>query len=152
MDLDESVVLTHLRTELISEETNISPDKAAENPWSPSGPGRTAELPDRGTLVGIDRRAQRAVRHEPDRRRPDLVRTAAGALAQDEQIQAAAQGNDLGQFSVFVGPMDRLIYERHGANDELLKACFDKPEFKGTQEPNRHPEPVRQTARGLTHE
>ena len=47
------------------------------------------------------------------------------------QLQAAAQGNDLGQFSVFVGPhMDRLIYERHGANDELLKAYFDKPEFK----------------------
>ena len=53
------------------------------------------------------------------------------ALAADADIQAAAQGNDLDQFSVYIGPhMDRLIFERHTANDDLLRAYFDKPEFK----------------------
>ena len=46
-------------------------------------------------------------------------------------MKAAAQGNDLEQFSVFVSPlMDQLIIERHDANSELLAAYFDKTDFK----------------------
>ena len=132
VDLDESVVLTHLRTELISEETNISPDKGSDEPLVSIGTGegrqnspteeRLSEL-----IAALNERFGMNLT-DADR---IWFEQQQEALAQDEQIQAAAQGNDLGQFSVFVGPhMDRLIYERHGANDELLKAYFDKPEFK----------------------
>ena len=52
-------------------------------------------------------------------------------LAEDADIQAAAIGNDLVQFATYVKPkMDAAIINRHDANDTLLRAYFDKPEFQ----------------------
>lgn len=46
-------------------------------------------------------------------------------------MRDAAHGNDLKQFGVYVIPrMDELIVDRHGANDELFRAYFDKPDFR----------------------
>ena len=132
VDLDESVILTHLRTELTAHEIDASPSEGSDEP-----------LPGLGSAEGkkntpVEAHLSELINALNERFGMDLsdadriwFEQQQQTLAEDQSVRDAVTGNDLEQFSVFVTPrMDRLIVDRHGANDELFRAYFDKPEFR----------------------
>ena len=59
-------------------------------------------------------------------------------MASNERAQAVATNNDIDQFmTVFDGLLEGVIIDRHAANDALLTAFLDKPDFRETL---THPE------------
>ena len=132
VDLGDAVVLTHLRTELTAEVVGPPVLGGEQDPLQAfhDGTGRQNSMPEERLSELIAALNERFGMNLGDADRIWFEQQEE-ALAADANVQAAAQGNDLDQFSVFIGPhMDRLIFERHTANDDLLRAYFDKPEFK----------------------
>lgn len=132
VDLGDAVVLTHLRTELTAEVVGTAALGEEQDPLQAfhDGTGRQHSMPEERLSELINALNERFGMNLGDADRIWFEQQEE-ALAADADVQAAAQGNDLDQFSVFIGPhMDRLIFERHTANDDLLRAYFDKPEFK----------------------
>ena len=132
VDLGDAVVLTHLRTELTAEVVGPAALGDDQEPLQAfhDGTGRQNSAPEERLSALIEALNERFGMNLGDADRIWFEQQEE-ALAADADIQAAAQGNDLDQFSVYIGPhMDRLIFERHTANDDLLRAYFDKPEFK----------------------
>lgn len=53
------------------------------------------------------------------------------SMVEDGEVQDAARGNDFDQFSVFARKRLTLnLLKRHSANEDLVKAFLDVPEFK----------------------
>ena len=132
VDLGDAVVLTHLRTELTAEAAGPAVLGGEQDPLQAfhDGTGRQNSMPEERLSELIAALNERFGMNLGDADRIWFEQQEE-ALAADADVRAAAQGNDLDQFSVFIGPhMDRLIFERHTANDDLLRAYFDKPEFK----------------------
>ena len=132
VDLGDSVLLTHLRTELTSEIVGQAALGEEQEPLQAftDGTGRQHSVPEERLSALIESLNERFGLNLGDADRIWFEQQEE-VLAADSDVRAAARGNDLDQFSVFIGPlMDRLIFDRHLANDELLRAYFDKPEFK----------------------
>lgn len=133
VDLDGAVVLTHLRTELIAEEENISLTSGTEEPLEGStggGRGREHEVPTDRLSALIDALNERFGMDLGDADRIWFEQQQA-ALAEDEEIRTVALNNDFSQFEVYLEPrVQEKVVERHEANEGLFQAYFDKPEFK----------------------
>ena len=132
VDLDGSVILTHLRNELIADQQNGSLTTGTDEalPGMDTAEGKQ-HTPLEASLSELIKDLNE--RYGLNLGEPDLIWFAQQreVLAEAVDVKAAAQGNDLEQFSVFVAPLlDQLIIERHDANSELLAAYFDKPDFK----------------------
>ena len=53
------------------------------------------------------------------------------SMVEDNEVQDAAKGNDFDQFSVFAKKrLTMNLLKRHSANEDLVKAFLDVPEFK----------------------
>lgn len=132
--LDGSVILTHLRTELIADQEDISIHDGSTDPLT--GPGAGGGTGKQNAPV--EELLSELIASINDRfgmglGDADLVwfRQQEQALADNSEVRVVALNNDIQQFGVYLRPLlDGIIVDRHGANDELFRAYFDKPEFK----------------------
>ncbi len=132
IDLDGAVVLTHLRNELIADQEDISLSTGSDEPLKgmSTGGGKQDTPLEEHLSALINALNERFGMNLSDADRIWFEQQQQ-ALSEDDEVRQAAQGNDLQQFGVYLLPrMDELIVNRHGANDELFRAYFDKPEFK----------------------
>jgi type I restriction enzyme R subunit len=133
VDIDDSVVLTHLRTEIATQNEDLSLDQGSEEPLTPaininSSTGRMddSELLSRliealnerfGTnLTDADRVwfEQQQLHH-----------------ANNPELKEVAIANDYDNFAMFFEPkIETDLIERHEANEDLFKAFFNQPDFK----------------------
>ena len=132
VDLDGAVVLTHLRTELKAADQNLSLDTGSEDPLTGPGEGRGKQVlePTAPLSELIDALNERFGMElgEADR---ILFEQLSAHVGQDKDIKVVALNNDIQQFGVFLEPkLEGMIIDRQEANEDLLKAFFDQPEFR----------------------
>jgi type I restriction enzyme R subunit len=131
--LDDSVLLTHLRTEAREVEADHSVDAGDSEPGRAlpgDGTGRQHERPREHLSVLIDTLNQRYGMHLTDGDKVwfDQQKTAAKA---DAELRAVALHNDRDNYlRVLEGRADQMIVDRHQANGELFDAYFAKPGFR----------------------
>ncbi len=126
VDLSGAVVLTHLRTELVGENEDLSLAGGGELPPSLPGEGRGKQVEEPTSLLSelIDTLNERfgADLDEGDRIWLEQQQAALGA---DHDVRSVAQHNDFEQFSVFTRPrIESAIVQRHQGNDELFDSYF----------------------------
>ena len=132
VDLDGAVVLTHLRTELKAADQDLSLDAGSEDPLTGPGEGRGKQVlePTAPLSELIDALNERFGMElgEADQIFFEQLSTHVG---RDKDIKVVALNNDIEQFGVYLEPkIQDLIIDRQESNEELLKAFFDKPEFR----------------------
>ena len=133
VDVADKVTLTHLRTDLIAEKENLSLSAGEAESLvaiAGDGAGKQHEEPLEALSALIAALNERFGMDLTDADRIWFEQQEAH-LVEDENVQAAARNNDLDQFRVFVEPVieDKII-DRHGANDVLFQAFFDRPDFR----------------------
>lgn len=127
VNLDGAVILTHLRTELISEAEDISLG---------SGPGAT-EISGPGAGEGkvnspVEDRLSEVIAQLNEKFGADLtevdrifITQIAARLAAEPESKTVAAGNDLQQFSVYMKPrIDDSVIDSHESNAALLNMYF----------------------------
>lgn len=133
VDLDDSVVLTHLRTQLIADEEDLSLIEGSEDPLDPAfeaSTGKPAQdntellsllIADLNERFGLNLTEVDRVWFEQQQHH----------LANDDVVREVAQANDYENFEMYLQPRiaDGLI-ERHEANEDLFKAFFNQPDFQ----------------------
>jgi len=133
VDLAGAVILTHLRTDLVAEHQNLSLTDGTDDPLvGPQGGGRGKQneqpLEALSALINALNERFGMDLGEADR---IWFEQQESVLRNDEDVRVVALNNDFQQFEVYLEPkvQDKIV-ERHGANDGLFQAFFDKPEFK----------------------
>jgi type I restriction enzyme R subunit len=133
VDIDDSVVLTHLRTQIIAQNEDLSLAHGTEDPMEPAISESTggkqedetellskliADLNDRFGLNLTD--ADRIWFEQQQQH-----------YANDPDLKEVARANDYDNFEMHFVPLvaDGLI-ERHEANEDLFKAFFNQPDFQ----------------------
>ena len=133
VDLDDSVVLTHLRTELISEEQDLSLLQGSEDPLDPAFEESTGSSSNDDTELLSRLIADLNERFGLNLTDVDRVwfEQQQQHLANDEVVKEVAQANDYENFEMYLQPRiaDGLI-ERHEANEDLFTAFFNQPDFQ----------------------
>jgi type I restriction enzyme R subunit len=133
VDIDDEVVLTHLRTELIIQNADLSLDVGSTEPLAPSitlTPNSSSD-PDSELLSRLI-----AALNE----RFGLNLTEADRIwfeqqqshhAQNPELREVALANDYDNFAYFFEPkIESELIERHEANEDLFKAFFNQPDFR----------------------
>jgi type I restriction enzyme R subunit len=133
VDLDGAVILTHLRTDLVAEHQILSLTDGTDDPLAGpqgGGHGKQDEQPMEALSALINALNER---FGMDLGEADRIwfEQQESVLRNDEDVRVVALNNDFQQFEVYLEPkvQDKIV-ERHGANDGLFQAFFDKPEFK----------------------
>jgi type I restriction enzyme R subunit len=132
VDLDGAVVLTHLRTDLIAEQSNLSLTEGSDEALTGPGEGRGKqhEQPLEPLSALINALNERFGMDLGDADRIWFEQQEA-ALREDEDVKVVALNNDFQQFEVYLEPkVEGAIVDRQESNDTLFQAFFDKPEFK----------------------
>ena len=132
VNLDGSVILTHLRQEITADQVDLGLTDGTDEPLPGLGTaeGKQHTPAEEHLSALIDAINERFGLNLGD---ADLIwfEQQQQALAEDDDVKNAAVGNDITQFATYLRPrMDAVIADRHGANDELFRAYFDKPEFR----------------------
>jgi len=132
VDIDGAVVLTHLRTDLIAEQEDVSLTEGSDEPLTGPGEGRGKqhEQPLDALSALIEALNERFGLNlgEADRL---LFEQQAAHLDADDDVRTVAMTNDLDQFRTYLGPkIDSGILDRQEQNDALFQAYFDNPEFR----------------------
>ena len=133
VDIDDSVVLTHLRTQIIAQNEDLSLDNGTEDPMDPSIIESAGGKPEEQTEL-----LSRLIADLNDRFGLNL--TDADRIwfeqqqqhyANDPDLMEVARANDYDNFEMHFVPLvaDGLI-ERHEANEDLFKAFFNQPDFQ----------------------
>jgi len=134
VDLSGAAVLTHLRIEKSeftdASLTSVSDEESEQKGRSGEGKGKQYEDPaDRlSSIIGVlnDRFGLNLT--DADQLFFEQVEA---EVQRNPRAQAVALNNDLDQFmTVFDDLLEGVIIDRHGANDALLTAFLDKPEFR----------------------
>lgn len=132
VNLDGSVILTHLRQELVADQIDASLTAGSDEPLTSlaTAEGRKHTPVEEHLSALIDALNERFGLNLGDADRIWFDQQQQ-ALAEQPDVRDAAVGNDLDQFATYLRPlMDIIIAERHDANDELFRAYFDKPDFR----------------------
>lgn len=132
VDIDGAVVLTHLRTDLIAEQANLSLGEGSDEPLTGPGEGRGRqnEPPTEALSVLIQSLNERFGMNLTDADRIWFEQQEAH-LREDDDVRVVALNNDYQQFRVFLEPLlEGKIVDRQEANETLFQAFFDKPEFR----------------------
>ena len=133
VDIDGAVVLTHLRTELITEGGDLSLGTGGEtDPLQGPGEGRGKQHEEPMTALSV-LVASLNDRFGMNLTEVDMVwfEQQQVHFATNEDARVVALGNDLQQFRVFLRPLiDDGVVERHESNATLFSAYFGKPEFR----------------------
>jgi type I restriction enzyme R subunit len=134
IDLDGSVVLTHLRTDLKAEQENLSlaGEQGDPDPLSVlvgEGRGKQYEEPLEPLSALIETLNERFGMDldEADRVWFEQQKT---HMENDSAVRTVALHNDFEQFKVWLAPrIQDAIIDRQDANLELFQTYFNKPEF-----------------------
>jgi type I restriction enzyme R subunit len=133
VDIDDSVVLTHLRTQIIAQNEDLSLDHGTENPMDPAIIEGTGGKPEEETEL-----LSRLIADLNDRFGLNLTdvdriwfEQQQQHYANDPDLMEVARANDYDNFEMHFVPLvaDGLI-ERHEANEDLFKAFFNQPDFQ----------------------
>jgi type I restriction enzyme R subunit len=133
VDIDDSVVLTHLRTQIIAQNEDLSLEHGTEDPMDPAiieGAGGKPEeetellsrlIADLNDRFGLNLTDADRIWFEQQQKH----------YANDPDLMEVARANDYDNFEMHFVPLvaDGLI-ERHEANEDLFKAFFNQPDFQ----------------------
>ena len=133
VDIDDSVVLTHLRTQIIAQNEDISLAQGTEDPMEPaiseSAGGKQEDetellsklIADLNKRFGLNLTDADRIWFEQQQQH----------YANDPDLKEVARANDYDNFEMHFVPLvaDGLI-ERHEANEDLFKAFFNQPDFQ----------------------
>ena len=133
VDIDDSVVLTHLRTQIIAQSEDLSLSTGSEEPLDPAiveTSGGKPEDPkellslliaDLNNRFGLNLTDADRIWFEQQQQH----------YANDADLREVARANDYDNFEMHFVPLvaDGLI-ERHEANEDLFKAFFNQPDFQ----------------------
>lgn len=133
VDVDDSVVLTHLRTEMISEEEDLSLNTGSDEAlvsFSAGGRGGKYEDPKKPLselIAAINERfglnLTEADRIWFEQQQQHLVENA--------ELGEVARGNDFENFEIYLEPViEGQVIDRHEQNEALFQAFFNKPDFQ----------------------
>lgn len=133
-DLSDAAVLTHLRMEK-GDQTNaalttVTDDESETTGHTGEGRGRSNDQPTERLSSIIDVLNDRFGLNltEADQLFFDQIET---EVNDNDRAQAVALNNDFDQFTtVFSDLLEGVIIDRHTANDALLTAFLDKPDFR----------------------
>ena len=131
VDIDGSVILTHLRTDLIDENASLTLT-GDDEPLEGAGEsrGKQHEQPVEPLSELIQTLNERFGLNLTDADRIWFEQQKEH-LAQSDEARVVALGNDLQQFGVWLKPqVDEGVVDRHESNATLFSAYFDKPEFR----------------------
>ena len=133
VDLADKVVLTHLRTDLIADQDDISlspGDVEALVAVTGGGAGKKYDEPLEALSALIAALNEKFGTDFTDADRIWFEQQEAHLVA-DEDAQAAAKNNDMDQYRIWVEPkIEEIIIDRHDSNESLFQAFFDKPDFR----------------------
>jgi type I restriction enzyme R subunit len=137
VNVSDSVVLTHLRTDLLASGENISLTEGSDEPlpgFTGEGRGKEVEIPKAALSSLIDTLNERFGMNLGDADRIWFEQQEEH-LHGDPTLRAVASNNDLDQFKVWLGPvLEEKMVERQEANGELFGAFFGQDEFRGLME------------------
>lgn len=133
VDIDDSVVLTHLRTQIIAQNEDLSLVHGTEEPMDPaiteSTGGKQEDetellsrlIADLNERFGLNLTDADRIWFEQQQQH----------YANDPDLMEVARANDYDNFEMHFVPLvaDGLI-ERHEANEDLFKAFFNQPDFQ----------------------
>lgn len=133
VDIDDSVVLTHLRTQIIAQNQDLSLVHGTEEPMDPtiseSTGGKQEDetellsrlIADLNERFGLNLTDADRIWFEQQQQH----------YANDPDLMEVARANDYDNFEMHFVPLvaDGLI-ERHEANEDLFKAFFNQPDFQ----------------------
>ena len=133
VDIDDSVVLTHLRTQIIAQNEDLSLVHGTEDPMDPaiieSTGGKQEDetellsrlIADLNERFGLNLTDADRIWFEQQQQH----------YANDPDLMEVARANDYDNFEMHFVPLvaDGLI-ERHEANEDLFKAFFNQPDFQ----------------------
>ena len=133
VDVDDSVVLTHLRTEMISKEENISLKTGSDDPlnsFTAGGRGGKYEDPKKPLselIAAINERFGLNLT-EADR---IWFEQQQQHLVENVELGEVARGNDFENFEIYLEPViEGQVIDRHEQNEALFQAFFNKPDFQ----------------------
>jgi type I restriction enzyme R subunit len=133
VDIDDSVVLTHLRTEISNQNEDISLEKGTEEPLTPAINinSSTGQMDDNGLLsLLIQALNERFGTNLTDADRVWFEQQQIHH-ANNPELKEVAIANDYHNFTMFFEPkIETDLIERHEANEDLFKAFFNQPDFK----------------------
>ncbi len=133
VDIDDSVVLTHLRTQIEAQNVDLSLINGSEDPMDPaitenSGGKKEDDkallsklIADLNERFGLNLTDADRIWFEQQQQH----------YANDHDLMEVAQANDYDNFEMHFVPLiaDGLI-ERHEANEDLFRAFFNQPDFQ----------------------
>ncbi len=133
VDIDDSVVLTHLRTEITAQNVDLSLSGGSQDPLDPSVSETTGSkkeddkellsklIADLNERFGLNLTDADRIWFEQQQQH----------YASDPDLMEVARANDYDNFEMHFVPLvaDGLI-ERHEANEDLFKAFFNQPDFQ----------------------
>ena len=133
LDIDDSVVLTHLRTQIEAQNVDLSLNQGSEEPMDPaiveSSGGKKEDdtellsrlIADLNDRFGLNLTDADRIWFEQQQQH----------YANDPDLMEVAKANDYDNFEMHFVPLvaDGLI-ERHEANEDLFKAFFNQPDFQ----------------------
>lgn len=133
VDIDDSVLLTHIRTSLITENEDISLDGGSSEPLLPA-------ISNTDVTSGKDKTELLSELIKALNERFGINLTDADRIwfeqqqihhSQNEELREVALANDYDNFAMFFEPkIEGDLIERHEANEDLFKAFFNQPDFK----------------------
>jgi type I restriction enzyme R subunit len=133
VDVDDSVVLTHLRTEMISEEEDLSLEIGSDDPlnsFTAGGRGSKYEDPKKPLSELIAAMNERFGLNltEADR---IWFEQQQQHLVENVELGEVARGNDFENFEIYLEPViEGQVIDRHEQNEALFQAFFNKPDFQ----------------------
>lgn len=133
VDIDDSVVLTHLRTQIIAQNEDLSLVHGTEEPMDPAITENTGGKQEDETELLSRLIADLNERFGLNLTDADRIwfEQQQQHYANDPDLMEVARANDYDNFEMHFVPLvaDGLI-ERHEANEDLFKAFFNQPDFQ----------------------
>lgn len=133
VDIDDSVVLTHLRTQIEAQNVDLSLLHGSEDPMDPaiveSSGGKKEDdtellsrlIADLNERFGLNLTDADRIWFEQQQQH----------YANDPDLKAVAEANDYDNFELYFEPLVAGgLIERHEANEDLFKAFFNQPDFQ----------------------
>jgi type I restriction enzyme R subunit len=133
VDIDDSVVLTHLRTQIEAQNVDLSLLHGSEDPMDPavieSTSGKKEDdtellsrlIADLNERFGLNLTDADRIWFEQQQQH----------YANDPDLKAVAEANDYDNFELYFEPLVAGgLIERHEANEDLFKAFFNQPDFQ----------------------
>lgn len=133
VDIDDSVVLTHLRTQIEAQNVDLSLLHGSEDPMDPAVVESTSGNKEDDTELLSRLIADLNERFGLNLTDADRIwfEQQQQHYANDPDLKAVAEANDYDNFELYFEPLVAGgLIERHEANEDLFKAFFNQPDFQ----------------------